>query len=137
VILETDASDYVCAGVLSQYNNKGVLHPVAFYSKKMTLAECNYKIYDKELLAIILCLEEWLTELEMSQEVVKILCDYWNLEYFMLTKKLNQRQARWSEFLSCFNFNIVYWPGKQSVKPDSLTRRSEDLPKEGDERLLH
>jgi hypothetical protein len=57
-ILETDASNYMCAGVLSQYNNKGVLHPVAFYSKKITLAKCNYKIYDKELLAIVHCLEE-------------------------------------------------------------------------------
>jgi hypothetical protein len=55
----------------------------------MTLAECNYEIYDKELLAIICCLKEWLAELEMSQEVVKILCNYWNLEYFMSTKKLN------------------------------------------------
>jgi hypothetical protein len=136
-ILETDASDYVCAGVLSQYNDEGVLHPVAFYSKKMTPAECNYEIYDKELLAIVYCLEEWSAELEMSQEVVKILCDHRNLEYFMSTKKLNRRQARWSEFLSRFNFNIVYRPGKQSVKPDSLTRRSEDLPEEGDERLLH
>jgi hypothetical protein len=48
----------MCAGVLSQYNNKGVLHPVAFYSKKITLAKCNYKIYNKELLAIVCCLEE-------------------------------------------------------------------------------
>jgi hypothetical protein len=56
----------MCAGVLSQYNNKGVLHPVAFYSKKMTPAECNYKIYDKELLAIVYCLKEWSAELEMS-----------------------------------------------------------------------
>jgi hypothetical protein len=55
----------------------------------------------------------------------------------MTTKKLNRRQARWSEFLSRFNFNIVYRPGKQGVKPDSLTRRSEDIPQEGDERLLH
>jgi hypothetical protein len=34
VIVETDASDYVCAGILSQYDNEGVLHPVAFVSKK-------------------------------------------------------------------------------------------------------
>jgi hypothetical protein len=66
----------VCAGVLSQYNNEGVLHPVAFYSKKMTPAKCNYKIYNKELLAIVYCLEEWSAELEISQEVVKILCDH-------------------------------------------------------------
>jgi hypothetical protein len=136
-ILETDASDYVCAGVLSQDDDEATLHPVAFYSRKMTPAECNYEIYDKELLAIVRCLEEWSSELEMSQERIRILTDHRNLEYFMTTKKLNRRQARWSEFLSRFNFTIVYRPGKQGIKPDSLTRRSQDMPQEGDERLLH
>jgi transposase InsO family protein len=55
----------------------------------------------------------------------------------MSTKKLNRRQARWSGFLSRFNFNILYRPGKQGMKPDALTRRSQDLPEEGDERLQH
>jgi hypothetical protein len=50
---------------------------------------------------------------------------------------LNYRQARWSEFLSRYNFRIIYRPRKQGEKPDALTRRSEDLPKEGDERLQH
>ena len=55
----------------------------------------------------------------------------------MSTKLLNRRQARWSEFLSRFNFQIEYRPGKANGKPDALTRRSGDLPREGDERLLH
>ena len=53
----------------------------------------------------------------------------------MSTKNLSRRQARWSEYLSRFDFVIKYRPGKQGQKPDSLTRRSGDLPKEGDERL--
>src|SRR5690606_16187480 len=48
---------------------------------------------------------------------------------------LNRRQARWSEFLSRFDFKITYRPGKAGGKPDALTRRSGDLPREGDERL--
>jgi transposase InsO family protein len=137
VILETDASDYVSAGILSQYDDKGILRPVAFFSKKHSPTECNYEIYDKELMAIIRCFEEWRPELEGTPSPVKVLTDHRNLEYFMTTKLLNRRQARWSEFLSRFNFRIVYRPGKQGAKPDALTRRSEDLPKEGDERLLH
>lgn len=137
VILETDASDYVSAGVLSQYGDDGILRPVAFFSKKHSLTECNYEIYDKELLAIIRCFEEWRPELEGSAFPIKVLSDHRNLEYFMSTKLLNRRQARWSEFLSRFNFKIVYRPGKQGEKPDALTRRSADLPKEGDERLHH
>jgi hypothetical protein len=58
IILETDASDYVSAGVLSQYGDDGILRPVAFFSKKHSVTECNYEIYDKELLAIIRCFEE-------------------------------------------------------------------------------
>ena len=57
-VLKIDASDYVCAGVLSQHNNDRILHLIAFFSKKITPAKCNYKIYNKELLAIVLCLEE-------------------------------------------------------------------------------
>ncbi|KAL9563874.1 hypothetical protein ACKAV7_011909 [Fusarium commune] len=137
VILETDASDYVSAGVLSQYDDEGRLHPVAFFSKKHTATECNYEIYDKELMAIIRCFEEWRPELEGAPSPIKVITDHKNLEYFTTTKLLNRRQARWSEFLSRFNFQISYRPGKQGVKPDALTRRSEDLPKEGDKRLAH
>ncbi|KAL2891726.1 Retrotransposable element Tf2 155 kDa protein type 1 [Ceratocystis lukuohia] len=137
IILETDASDYVSAGVMSQYDDDGSLRPVAFFSKKHSAAECNYEIYDKELLAIIRCFEEWRPELEGAPSPVKVITDHRNLEYFMSTKQLNRRQARWFEFLSRFNFHIVYRPGKLGAKPDSLTRRSDDLPKEGDDRLLH
>ncbi|KAG0153387.1 hypothetical protein PDIDSM_5240 [Penicillium digitatum] len=136
IVLETDASDFVSAGVLSQYDDAGILHPIAFFSKKHSAAECNYEIYDKELLAIIRCFEEWRPELEGTPSPVKI-TDHRNLEYFTTTKLLNRRQARWSEFLSRFNFKITYRPGKQGAKPDALTRRSEDIPKEGDERLAH
>jgi hypothetical protein len=47
IVLETDASNYVSAGVLTQYDDQGILHPVAFFSKKHTSAEENYKIYNQ------------------------------------------------------------------------------------------
>ena len=52
-IVETDSSDYVSSGVLSQLGKDGLLHPVAFFSKNLNSAKCNYEIYNKELLAII------------------------------------------------------------------------------------
>ena len=52
-VVETNASDYVSAGVLSQYGDQGILLPVTFFSKKHAPAECNYEIYDKELLAVV------------------------------------------------------------------------------------
>jgi hypothetical protein len=93
-ILETDSSDYVNGGVLSQYGDDGILYPVAFYSNNMAPAECNYEIYDKELLAIIRCLEHWRPELESIDIPIKTFTDHKNLEYFMTTKELTRCQAR-------------------------------------------
>jgi hypothetical protein len=135
-IVETDASDYISAGILSQYDDEGILHPVAFFSKKHSPAECNYEIYDKELMTIVRGFEEWRPELEGASHPIKVLSDHKNLEYFMSTKLLNRRQTHWAEYLSRFNFKMVYRPGKAGAKPDSLTHRSGDLPQGGDDRLI-
>lgn len=137
--VEVDTSDFMVAGVLSQTDGTSVLRPVAYFSKKMSPQECNYEIYDKELLAIVKAFEEWRPELATTDpgRKIKVLSDHRSLEYFMSTKELNRRQARWSEFLSEFQFQIQYRPGKQGTKPDSLTRRPGDQPVEGDERIAH
>ena len=121
-ILETDSSDYVNGGVLSQKDDDGVLHPVAFYSKNLTPAECNYQIYDKELLAIIRCLEHWRPELEYTDIPVRIFTDHQGLIYFAEGRDLSRRQARYLDMLSEFNIKIVYRPGPQNSKADALTR---------------
>jgi hypothetical protein len=89
VIVETDASNYISAIILSQYNNEGVLHPVTFLSKKHSPAECNYKSNNKELIAIIRAFEEWRPELEGALHPIKVLSDHKNLEYCMIMKLLN------------------------------------------------
>ncbi len=53
IILETDSFDYVNDDILSQYDDEETLHSMIYYSKNLSLAECNYEIYDKKLLAII------------------------------------------------------------------------------------
>jgi hypothetical protein len=126
IIVEADASDYVTAGVLSQTASDGTLRPVAYYSKRMNPAENNYEIYDKELLAIVRCFEQWRPELEGASFPITVLSDHKNLQYFATTKQLSHRQARWSEYLSRFQFTITYRPGKHGEKPDALTRRSQD-----------
>jgi hypothetical protein len=64
--LETDMSSYVSVGVLSQYDNQGILHPIAFFSKKHTAAEDNYEIFDQDIDAIVKSLEQWRPEYEES-----------------------------------------------------------------------
>ncbi|SLM35361.1 retrotransposon nucleocapsid protein [Lasallia pustulata] len=137
-ILETDSSDHVNAGVLSQYDDDKVLHPVAFYSKNMVPAECNYEIYDKELLAIIRCLEHWRPELEATELPVEIFTDHKALEHFMTSKELTRRQVRWAEKLSEYNFKIMYQTGAKNIKADALTRKPGDKPiNEEDDRLKY
>lgn len=51
--IETDASLFAVAGILTQLHTNGQWHPVAFHSRKMIDAECNYKTHDQELLAIV------------------------------------------------------------------------------------
>lgn len=136
IYVETDASDFVVAGVLSQMGVDGLLHPIAFFSRKMNPAQCNYEIYDKELLAIVESFENWRPELEGATSAVKVLTDHQSLQYFMTTKKLTRRQARWALFLSQFNFVVTYRPGIQNGKADALTRRHGDRP-EGDEAIDH
>ena len=100
-ILETDSSDFVNGGILSQYDDQGLLHPVAFYNKNLSPAECNYQIYDKELLAIIRCLEHWRPELECTEIPVKIFTDHKGLMYFAEGRDLSRRQARYLDM--CWN----------------------------------
>jgi hypothetical protein len=89
VIVEMDASNYVSTGMLSQYNDDNILHPVAYFSKKHSPVECNYNIYDKELMAIVRAFKEWCPKLQSVINPIRVLSDDKNLEYFTMTKLLN------------------------------------------------
>jgi len=122
--IEADSSDFTSGAVLSQQlPGEEKWHPVAFYSKSLSPVERNYKIHDKEMLAIICALEEWRYFLEGARHPVKIWTDHKNLEYFMTVKKLNCRQVRWSLYLACFDFRLVYCPGRCMGKLDTLSQR--------------
>ena len=59
----------------------------------MALAEMNYPIYNKEMLAIVQAFEHWQAELEGTDYLVRVLTNYKALEYFISTKALSARQA--------------------------------------------
>jgi len=132
IVIEIDASNYVFKDILFQYDENELLHSVAYFSKKHNSVECNYKIYNKELMIIIYAFKKWWSELKDSIYSVEMITNHKNLEYFMLIKQLSYHQARWSEFLSRFNYCIVYHFNKIDDKLNALTRRSEDLFKERD-----
>ena len=131
--LEADSSNYATGAVLSQQSSEdGKWHPVAYYSKSLSLVERNYEIHDKELLAIIRALEEWRHFLEGAQHPVEIWSDHKNLEYFRTARKLSRRQARWSLYLSRFDFTLHHRPGRSMGKPDALSRRPDHDDGSGD-----
>jgi len=124
--VEVDSSDFATGAVLSQQSTAdGKWHPVAFYSKSLSSVERNYEIHDKEMLAIICALEEWRHFLEGATHPVEIWTDHKNLEYFMMAKKLNHCQARWSLHLARFDFLLHHHPGRTMGKPDALSRRAD------------
>ncbi len=137
-ILEIDSFDYVNDEVLSQYDDEEVLHSIVFYSKNMSSAECNYKIYDKELLIIIWAFEHWRFELKLTDISIKMFIDHQALTSLMKDKELSKRQMRWVQKLAEFNFRIMYQSGKQNIKIDALTRWADVMLRDSeDERVRY
>lgn len=134
-ILECDCSDFALGAVLSQVSEEdNELHPVAYLSRSLIKAERNYEVFDKELLAVISAFKEWRHYLEGNPHRLNVIVytDHKNLESLMTTKELTRRQARWAEILGSFDFEIRFRPGKQSTKPDALSRRPDLKPEAGD-----
>ncbi|KAK3544072.1 hypothetical protein QTP86_000978 [Hemibagrus guttatus] len=102
-----------------------VVHPCAFYSRKLTTAEVNYDVGNRELLAIKAVLDEWRHWLEGARHLFQVLTDHHNLEYLRGAKRLNPRQARWALFFTRFQFTVSYRPGSKNGKADALSRQSE------------
>ncbi|KAH9245143.1 hypothetical protein BASA81_017398 [Batrachochytrium salamandrivorans] len=112
------------------YDDTDVLRPIAFYARQMNSAERNYEIYDKELLAVVDSFKHWRHFLQGGHHPVTVLCDHKNLEYFMTTKKLTRRQARWSLELSEYDFTLTHRPGK--LNGSRPTSRRHDYLSEND-----
>ncbi|KAF8694673.1 hypothetical protein RHS03_08144, partial [Rhizoctonia solani] len=120
--LETDASGAALGSILSQRQEDGCLHLLGFLSKLFKGAKQNYNTHNKELLAIIRSFEYWWIFLEGTLHPITVFTDHCNLEYWKESRTFNQRHAQWHLLLAGYNFQIVYQPGKQSGKPDALSR---------------
>jgi transposase InsO family protein len=127
-ILNTDASGFAIAGVLSQQQTDGTVRPVAYYSYKMGPAERNYTVPEQELLAIVKATQHWRCYLEGNPHPVKIFTDHRGLQWLNTKAELNGRQARWVEDLSDFDFQVIYIPGPQNAAADALSRRADLQP---------
>ena len=78
-IIEANLSNYTTKGILSQYNKNGVLYPIVYFLKQLNPAKYNYKIYNKELLAIIKYFKQWRPKLKGTKFLIKVFSNYKNL----------------------------------------------------------
>ncbi|PLW51925.1 hypothetical protein PCASD_00852 [Puccinia coronata f. sp. avenae] len=127
--VHVDSSGYAVAAVLSQPDQAGKLHPVSFYSQKLTDRERGWAIFDLELLAIVEAFEQWRAWLMGTTEPVQVYSNHSNLCHFTTAKNLTPKQARWASFLDGFNFVILHIAGK--ANPADAPSRRPDLLGEG------
>jgi hypothetical protein len=111
----SDASITGCGAILVQEGR-----PVAYFSSKYSPAEHNYTTGEQELLGIIKALKEWRCYVEGCMGLT-LVTDHNPLTFFSVQPTLSRRQARWSEFLSRFHYEVRYSPGA-SNPADSLSR---------------
>ena len=137
--VEADASNFTMGGVLSIKCEDGKWRLVAYISKSLNETKRNYEIHDKEMLAVIRCLEAWRHFLEGAKSKFEVWMDHKNLEYFMSNQKLNRRQAQWALYLSRFDFMLKHISGSKMGKADGLSRRPDweiGMEKDNEEQTL-
>ena len=106
-----------------QTDDNGDHHPCAYFSKTFAPAEQNYDIYDRELLTVILALDEWRQYLRGTTHPVTIITNHKNLSYIKDPRKLSHQQAHWSLFLQDFDIHWQITPGTWMAPTDALSRK--------------
>ncbi len=102
-VVEVDASGIgVGAVLLQRARSDHKLHPCAYFSRRLSPAERNYDIGNRELLAVKLPLEEWRQWLEGAKHPFLIWTDHRNLTYISEAKRLSSRQTCWALFWALF-----------------------------------
>ena len=117
--VETDASDFAVAGVLTQQAEDQSWHPVAYVSRKLSSAERNYTAAERETLAVVYALQCWRVYLFRH---FQLYTDNMGVVYLRTKPNLTKREARWIEFLADYDYTVHHKPGKCNIA-DPLSRR--------------
>lgn len=135
-VVDTDASDCAIGARLQQADNQGRMKLISCFARKMTPAEQNYDIHDKELLAIIEALRKWRSYLQGARHKVVILSDHRNLQFFTTSKEFTRRQARWYDKIKEYDIIIKYCKGTENSWADALSRRPDLMEKSNEKATL-
>ncbi len=127
ITLEINVLNKAIETCISQSNDKRCLHFIAYYKYKLTVAELNFEIHDKKLLAIVDSFKQWKVYLKEFKHQIQVYTDHKNLLYFMIMKVLNRRQIKWSKKLLLYNFQIQYWKKSKNSKINVLSRKADHM----------
>ena len=122
-VLQVDASSYAIGGVLMQADDGGALHPVGYFSKKLSSAQQNYTVTGRELLAITEAIKHWRTVLFGCKGGLTIHTDHRPLSFLRTVQPLGLMHARWLELIESIPFTLVHRPGSTMGPADTLSRR--------------
>ena len=126
--LETDASGKALGAVLSQQDDQGRWHPVAYGSRTLNKAEINYHSTKSEFLALKWAATEHFAEYLVGNTVpFEVLTDNNPLTYIMTSKNLDATGHRWVNALAQCRFTLKYQKGKNNVVADALSRLDRDM----------
>jgi len=124
-ILQTDASDVGVGAVITQEDDKGVKHPVAFASRKLLPRETRYSTIEKECLAIVWAVTKFQEYLYGREFILET--DHQPLRYLGNAQYQNGRLMRWALTLQPYRFVIRAIHGRENVGADFLSRLPCDL----------
>ena len=118
--VKVDASNYAMGDVLMQWDEKNILHPIAFFSKLINEAQHNYDIYNKELLELWEMLRHWCQYLYQPQHKVWIYTDHTNLLFWKNPGEHNKRVVQWHAELMEYDFKLVHISRARNGHTDAL-----------------
>lgn len=117
--IQTDASAYGIAGVLTQQQEEGE-KVIAYISRSLNKAEKNYSTTERECLAVLWSIEKLRPYIEGTEFTV--ITDHHSLTWLHKLKDPSGRLARWAVRLQQYSFKIIHRSGKENVVPDALSR---------------
>ncbi|GBG73549.1 hypothetical protein CBR_g16892 [Chara braunii] len=123
-ILTTDASQYGIGAVLQQDDGNG-LRPVEFMSKKIKTQKLQDSTYEKELYALVCALKHW--KHFLLGRHFKIFSDHSTLQWMKSQRELNDKLARYIQFIDMFDFELKHKKGCYNKVADALSRRPDSF----------
>ena len=119
-ILDTDASNTGLGGVLSQLDETGNEHVIAYASRTLSKAERRYCVTRRELLAVVTFTQHFRPYLLGRQFTLRT--DHGSLTWLQSFKEPEGQLARWLEKLQEYQFTIVHRQGRKHTNADALSR---------------